>query len=281
MILIPTPNKGESQKDFISRCIPIVINEGTTDDQSQAAAICYSIWRRSKQKEESDMKKDRVLLHLCAKIEPYYQLNENMDKKETSANMGLLRSTILNGNGTYNGIYFPEEELEKAYHTWDKQPINYDHSDRVKDTIGDVFNPIYEKGRITAELSIDGYPESENAMRYIESRKRAGAIPEVSVGVWVDRIYEAQENGEDRLTARNLQGDHLALVTRGACSPQDGCGIGLAEFKPISIPEETNNKFVISFIYDKDEITNKVKEELEKGILKEQIKKERLKGGEI
>ena len=45
---MPVPKKGENKKDFISRCIPIVINEGTTDDSSQAAAICYSIWERKK-----------------------------------------------------------------------------------------------------------------------------------------------------------------------------------------------------------------------------------------
>ena len=41
---MPTPEKGESKKDFISRCIPIVLDEGTTTDESQAAAICYSKW---------------------------------------------------------------------------------------------------------------------------------------------------------------------------------------------------------------------------------------------
>jgi hypothetical protein len=36
------PNAGESENDFISRCIPVVIEEGK--DQDQAAAICYSYW---------------------------------------------------------------------------------------------------------------------------------------------------------------------------------------------------------------------------------------------
>ena len=45
---MPVPSKGESKDDFISRCIPIVINEGTTDDTQQAAAICFSIWERKK-----------------------------------------------------------------------------------------------------------------------------------------------------------------------------------------------------------------------------------------
>ena len=42
---MPTPRKDETQEEFISRCIPMVINEGTAKDQEQAAAICYSKWR--------------------------------------------------------------------------------------------------------------------------------------------------------------------------------------------------------------------------------------------
>lgn len=45
---MPTSNKGEHESDFISRCIGIVINEGTATDPSQAAAICHSKWDESK-----------------------------------------------------------------------------------------------------------------------------------------------------------------------------------------------------------------------------------------
>lgn len=47
---MPTPNDKESEREFISRCVPIVIDEGTTKDPSQAAAICYSKWREFRKK---------------------------------------------------------------------------------------------------------------------------------------------------------------------------------------------------------------------------------------
>ena len=47
---MPTPNAGESEKDYISRCIPVVLKEGTAKDNKQAAAICYSMWRRKDEK---------------------------------------------------------------------------------------------------------------------------------------------------------------------------------------------------------------------------------------
>lgn len=40
------PAAGESQKEFVSRCIPIVLNDGTAKDPEQAAAVCYSLWEK-------------------------------------------------------------------------------------------------------------------------------------------------------------------------------------------------------------------------------------------
>ena len=45
---MPTPQENETQEEFIERCIPIVIEEGTAEDSEQAAAVCYSMWREAK-----------------------------------------------------------------------------------------------------------------------------------------------------------------------------------------------------------------------------------------
>lgn len=52
---MPTPKPNESQKDFVSRCVPMVMNEGTTKDQKQAVAICYSMFRQHHEKMKSDL----------------------------------------------------------------------------------------------------------------------------------------------------------------------------------------------------------------------------------
>lgn len=50
---MPTPPKpGESEKDFINRCVPVVLHDKTTDDPKQAVAICYSMWNEHKKKEQ-------------------------------------------------------------------------------------------------------------------------------------------------------------------------------------------------------------------------------------
>ena len=45
---MPIPKPNESQADYIARCIPIVIDEGTVEDQDQAVAVCNSMWKESK-----------------------------------------------------------------------------------------------------------------------------------------------------------------------------------------------------------------------------------------
>lgn len=45
---MPTPNPNESHDEFIERCIPIVMDEGTAENTEQASAICESYWEESK-----------------------------------------------------------------------------------------------------------------------------------------------------------------------------------------------------------------------------------------
>jgi len=40
---MPTPNPNESEKDYVARCIPVVMKEGKT--QEQAAGQCYGMYR--------------------------------------------------------------------------------------------------------------------------------------------------------------------------------------------------------------------------------------------
>ena len=45
------PKGGETEQEFISRCIPVEIEAGYP--QEQAAAICYSIYREGKMKKST------------------------------------------------------------------------------------------------------------------------------------------------------------------------------------------------------------------------------------
>ena len=45
---MPEPRAGESRDDFIGRCIPVVLDDGTAEDQAQAVAVCISMWKKDK-----------------------------------------------------------------------------------------------------------------------------------------------------------------------------------------------------------------------------------------
>ena len=42
---MPKPRSGESRTEYIKRCIPIVINEGASQDE--AVAKCYGMWKQN------------------------------------------------------------------------------------------------------------------------------------------------------------------------------------------------------------------------------------------
>ena len=250
---MPVPKEKESEKDFVNRCIPYLINEGkhpnTDKGRKAAAGECYGIYR-NKDKHKGSLDGKRELLFL----------NANIIDSDTE------RSTILIGDSVFNGIYFPSDEIEKAFSSWDKKPINLDHSDKVEDIVGYVVEPKYDKA--TKKLSVkpvldDSMHKTVIAKGYIDGRKKAGGVPEVSVGVWMDKI--PIENFEERTDgamyiAHELQGDHLAIVSHGACSPEKGCGIGLSKNDSVTIP-------VVEDKYDYDEMRKKL--ELETEIEKE------------
>lgn len=51
---MPKPKPGESQKDYVSRCIPIRQKEHPGEDVKQSAAVCYSMYRQAKEGELID-----------------------------------------------------------------------------------------------------------------------------------------------------------------------------------------------------------------------------------
>ena len=47
---MPKPLPTEKQKDFVKRCIPVLMNEGTAKNVQQAVAICSSMFVKKKYK---------------------------------------------------------------------------------------------------------------------------------------------------------------------------------------------------------------------------------------
>jgi hypothetical protein len=77
---MPYPKKDEKKSDYISRCIPYVIKEGTAKDEKQAAAICYSMWEKHETSENIINKIDMILNEDT--VESYIKKIKNKNKKQ-------------------------------------------------------------------------------------------------------------------------------------------------------------------------------------------------------
>lgn len=151
---------------------------------------------------------------------------ENLSKREFT---DIDATVAIVGDGIYNGVYFPTEELKKSLKLWDGKPLCFDHSESILSEIGYISNPRMVENKLVVDPHIADYTKyAQDALSWIRLRKEAGQIPEVSISAWVD-VEDEEIEGKGRLrVARNIEPVHLSLVTQGACSAKDGCGIGIS-----------------------------------------------------
>jgi len=134
-----TPSAGESESEFISRCIPVVIGEGK--DQDQAAAICYSYWEdRFESKTEEYMAQLFDFLGYIDELPVYSTPEEAMEVSKIAGCEGYHEHQL--GDLT---VYMPcqsHEEgwdslLKELYESWmnSKKKSWNDLSDDDKDNL--------------------------------------------------------------------------------------------------------------------------------------------------
>ncbi len=141
---MPKVETGEAREHYIGRCIPYVMNEGKTDNSSQAAAICHSLFNKH-QTNSRHQKKDNPLpgsvdhLTLDGPVgKPELDLAK-MCARFIFATDGLDRvGDVLNING-----------IDTANHR--KNPVVlFDHAKWFGDPIGKTVDPL---GNYTVEFT--------------------------------------------------------------------------------------------------------------------------------
>lgn len=238
---MPTPNDEESEEDFVSRCIPIVLKEGTAEDNKQAAAICHSMFTK---KNNSNMQ--LLTNHLKLVI--------NKEKRYEKDNYVGYPLTIITKQGVMNEGFKPAVEVKKFANLFQEYglvlPVTVNHPDNQyfvivseNDMVGTFgHNTEYneETTQVSTEMRI--LKKHTEVIEKIDNEE----YPDDSIGyfaltekledseIFVDEGFSGDEK-EYRFIERNLFPNHLAILgaNEGACSRKDGCGIfANAKFKP-------------------------------------------------
>lgn len=223
---MPTPGKNESQKDFVSRCIPIVMDEGTAKDNKQAAAICYSMWREHEKKKKGAvalsvtmtkaqrMSDGRIRWQARANSGQVDQQNERFDESffdDIVANFwrvqeGLGKGQAVPGYAHPDGMPIPQ--LEVAHYSF-----YLPKSERARARVGWPTR-MWRDGKA---LMMQGYFDESPMGKAAAEAVLADDDEKIktSIGVWPD--WDSISNDGETQVYKGGRGvaysDHLALTT--------------------------------------------------------------------
>lgn len=244
----PEPNPGESQSDFVGRCIPYVKKEHPEWPQDQVVAVCYSIYRRKHNHEEMLKNGYQIFTDSAQLITiEHTETKENSEPVKSSAK----RIVAMYGDRFMNGGFFPKEELKRVYKQWEGtlHDINHEGTSSgvfgnrqdITKFIGYHSNVIYDE--TNNSVSMDLMPVEETAgyeawKGFITLCEKAGQIPNVSVTYYgkqksinaSELPQEVMENEglspNDKVTVLyNIVPVCVSTVLIGRCSDKGGCGI--------------------------------------------------------
>ena len=238
---MPTPREGETQSDFISRCIPFVINEGTTDDPKQAAAICHSLWRKhknSKNEEDKMQKKDgKVMKHLSANFVTTDKGNIKNLKATTEDKHPMV---LVVGNRFMNGEFVPADELEKVYKQWDGTYHNLNHGRNfdgrvmIQEIVGVHTNSQFKDNSVIVDIIEGEKTEGYDAWKgFLALNQKAGKPTNVSMETYAsEKTVKYSEikklvSKDDRYVARMQPGDDDEVTVLVDLEPAGGATVDI------------------------------------------------------
>ncbi len=159
----PSVRERESEDDYVSRCIPIVLHEGTAKDGAQAAAICHSMFRESKKAKEDGeflnrfelVKRAKMALasgddvQALAKQEEFDDEEEcvkfMMDEKGMEEDEAMAACERMMGKSRKQ---LPEE-AEKSWRAMQTDPGQYKRIRYGKDEFGDGISAVWGVKRVS------------------------------------------------------------------------------------------------------------------------------------
>lgn len=231
---LPTPHKGESQDDFMGRCMGNETMKADFPENNQRLAVCFSQFRK---------KRNNEMIVLEAEIGKTRTERFNGRDHLVVPIVGLVEGVLQASNSPApelaNGA-----EIAKSVPGWNGRPIVLDHPEKngmkvsanspdVLETqsFGMLFNSRFEDKKLKFEAWVDTAKAEEIGGHIAETVKdlENGKVREVSTGMFLDvrPSFGTFEGKEFFGIWENIVPDHLAIMSegkKGACSVEGGCG---------------------------------------------------------
>lgn len=211
---MPTPQPGESEDQFIARCIPIVLDDGTAEDNEQAVAICYSMWREREgdQRDREMSKSSQAQEH---KTLPFIVTKIDGDQGVVEHTIAVMGNVDLGNDRIHPGA-FAKTIHERASRV---RVLDAHNAGSVLNVIGKPL-ALWEIGRDDLPAKVrQAYPDAVGALmartqflmdtpegKGAFTRIRDGAVDEYSIGYDALRAdYTDETVSGKEITVRNLR----------------------------------------------------------------------------
>ena len=233
---MPKPKPGESEDDYVSRCIPIVLSEGTTDDSSQAAAICHSMWQEARSqaggrtmgREYKSFPALAIKAGDQGEVETIFAVFGNVDEGGDMIHPGAFAKTFTERG---NKVMVLDAHNTSSVRDVIGKPVSLEEigRDELPEKILQEFPTATGGAKARIQFLMDT-PEGEGAFKRI----KADAVGEWSFGYDVlDQDFTDQVHNGEQMTVRNLRtlklyeispvlwGMNPATMTTGAKAAQE------------------------------------------------------------
>lgn len=244
----PKPRPGESQKDFINRCIPYVHKEHPAWKMSKVKAVCYDIWRRHKNSNDDPEYEEFTDF---AELRVVSETAELVNEAGTMETGNKKRLVAIVGNRFMNGGFFSAEELKKCYKQWEGSLHDINHmgtstgfflvQSDISYFIGYHSNVKYDDKTNSVSMDLNVYEKTHWYAAweaYMKLCEMAGKIPNVSVTYYGKRKlipasdlpkgvdWKKEGYGKDDLVPvlYDVKPVCVSTVLQGRCNDKDGCG---------------------------------------------------------
>lgn len=253
---MPEIKEGESEEDYVKRCVPIRIAEGKSPDE--ASASCHGMYEQHK-KHGTQYTGKQLEFNFTFQLQildnsQVLDTETKQNKMKETDDWVTLRATAVVGNRMMNGYFMSYSELKKSLDQWNGTLHDYSHlgtsypdnsppfkRENLDYIIGYQSNAQANDKTKEITMDVNIYKKSEKYKSwrsFIDICEKANKIPNVSVALNATpkAVHVSSLNQEDR-EDYGFKGDETvvslcdiipkALTTciKGACDDKRGCGL--------------------------------------------------------